>query len=236
MSEVDNSVVPAEGSSASPRLAVLLAMAMFVLVVDTSLMNVSISAVVARPGHHRERRAVGDRARGAGLGGVHPDQQQGRRSHRAQAGIRTGSPGLCDRRPGNDARAGPDRDHRLLGDHRRARGVAAAAGDAVADPRQLRRRGPHAGVRAGRRVRSDRRGGGPAAGRLCDHVPVMAGRLPARGRRHRGRALADQARPRRGLHGASRRSTSSVRSSRSSGWAGSFSASSSGRREAPTSA
>jgi MFS family permease len=43
-----------EGASASPpeeatggrRLAILLAMAMFVLVVDTSLMNVSISAVV----------------------------------------------------------------------------------------------------------------------------------------------------------------------------------------------
>jgi EmrB/QacA subfamily drug resistance transporter len=33
-------------ATASPRLAVLLAMAMFVLVVDTSLMNVSISAVV----------------------------------------------------------------------------------------------------------------------------------------------------------------------------------------------
>src|SRR6186997_2208195 len=31
---------------ASPRLAILLAMAMFVLVVDTSIMNVSISAVV----------------------------------------------------------------------------------------------------------------------------------------------------------------------------------------------
>jgi EmrB/QacA subfamily drug resistance transporter len=35
-----------EGGSASPRVAILLAMAMFVLVVDTSLMNVSISAVV----------------------------------------------------------------------------------------------------------------------------------------------------------------------------------------------
>ena len=38
--------VPAEQSSGDTRLAVLLAMAMFVLVVDTSLMNVSISAVV----------------------------------------------------------------------------------------------------------------------------------------------------------------------------------------------
>ena len=37
--------VPAEATG-SPRLAILLAMAMFVLVVDTSLMNVSISAVV----------------------------------------------------------------------------------------------------------------------------------------------------------------------------------------------
>ena len=35
-----------EGSSGDQRLAILLAMAMFVLVVDTSLMNVSISAVV----------------------------------------------------------------------------------------------------------------------------------------------------------------------------------------------
>ena len=46
MSEMGTSVVPTEGGSGSPRLAVLLAMAMFVLVVDTSLMNVSISAVV----------------------------------------------------------------------------------------------------------------------------------------------------------------------------------------------
>jgi EmrB/QacA subfamily drug resistance transporter len=37
---------PPEEESDNPRLAVLLAMAMFVLVVDTSLMNVSISAVV----------------------------------------------------------------------------------------------------------------------------------------------------------------------------------------------
>jgi hypothetical protein len=35
-----------EEASGNPRLAILLAMAMFVLVVDTSLMNVSISAVV----------------------------------------------------------------------------------------------------------------------------------------------------------------------------------------------
>ena len=38
--------VPEEETAGNPRLALLLAMAMFVLVVDTSLMNVSISAVV----------------------------------------------------------------------------------------------------------------------------------------------------------------------------------------------
>jgi MFS family permease len=45
MTEPARSPVPEEASG-NPRLAILLAMAMFVLVVDTSLMNVSISAVV----------------------------------------------------------------------------------------------------------------------------------------------------------------------------------------------
>src|ERR1700704_5125509 len=43
---VDTSTAVATESSGDTRLAILLAMAMFVLVVDTSLMNVSISAVV----------------------------------------------------------------------------------------------------------------------------------------------------------------------------------------------
>ena len=46
MSEVVAPDVPEEETAGNPRLALLLAMAMFVLVVDTSLMNVSISAVV----------------------------------------------------------------------------------------------------------------------------------------------------------------------------------------------
>src|SRR2546423_2975357 len=45
MTEQATVSVPAEATG-NMRLAVLLAMAMFVLVVDTSLMNVSISAVV----------------------------------------------------------------------------------------------------------------------------------------------------------------------------------------------
>src|SRR3954447_4544184 len=43
---VESSAAMAEESGGNQRLAILLAMAMFVLVVDTSLMNVSISAVV----------------------------------------------------------------------------------------------------------------------------------------------------------------------------------------------
>ena len=43
--EPEGTTVPG-GAAGSPRLAILLAAAMFVLVVDTSLMNVSISAVV----------------------------------------------------------------------------------------------------------------------------------------------------------------------------------------------
>ena len=45
---------------------------------------------------------------------------------------------------GHDARPGPDRHHHVLGDHRRAGGVAAAARHAVVDPRQLRGRGADA--------------------------------------------------------------------------------------------
>ena len=45
MTDETSASVPGE-ATANPRLAILLAMAMFVLVVDTSLMNVSISSVV----------------------------------------------------------------------------------------------------------------------------------------------------------------------------------------------
>jgi len=46
MTEQDATSVVPEESSGDQLLAILLVMAMFVLVVDTSLMNVSISAVV----------------------------------------------------------------------------------------------------------------------------------------------------------------------------------------------
>ncbi len=46
MSDGADGAVPESAGAGTSRLALLLAMAMFVLVVDTSLMNVSISAVV----------------------------------------------------------------------------------------------------------------------------------------------------------------------------------------------
>ena len=63
-------------------------MAMFVLVVDTSLMNVSISAVVGISARSAasSRRSL----RGAGVCRLHPDREQGRGSLRAQAGIHLG--------------------------------------------------------------------------------------------------------------------------------------------------
>ena len=91
-------------------------------------------------------------------------------------------------------------DHHLLGDHRRARRLAAAAGDAVAHPRQLHRRRPEEGLRPGRRGRRHRRRRRPAPRRIRHHLPVVAGRLRARGRHHRGRALPDRPGPRRPLH------------------------------------
>ena len=45
--EAQHPAAAAVVTNADPRLPILLAMAMFVLVVDTSIMNVSISAVVA---------------------------------------------------------------------------------------------------------------------------------------------------------------------------------------------
>ena len=145
--------------------------------------------------------------------------------------------GLRGRRAGDDAGPEPDRDHHLLGDHRRARRVAAAAGDAVAHPRQLRGRGAEEGLRAGRRGGRDRRGRRAAARRLHHHLPVVARRLPARGRRHRDRAVGHQAGPRRAVHRARARSTSVGASSRSLGMGGDRArASWSGRRAARRSA
>ena len=63
----------------------------------------------ARSRHQRERRAVGDRPRGPGLGGVHPDRQQDRRPDRPQARLHPRPARVRGRRAGDDAVAEPDR-------------------------------------------------------------------------------------------------------------------------------
>jgi hypothetical protein len=65
---------------------------------------------VGGPGsrHDRQRRSVGDRTRGAGVGRVHPDRRQGRRPHRPQAGLCVGPTRLRSRRTGHGIRPEPD--------------------------------------------------------------------------------------------------------------------------------
>ena len=182
------------------RLAILLAMAMFVLVVDTSVMNVSIAAVV----HDLHTTVSGVQSAIAlealvSAAFILIGSKVGDLIGRKRAYV-LGLLGYGDRRPGHGPVAGPDRDHRLLGDRGRDRRIAAAAGDAVTDPRQLRGRGTAAGLRARRGRGRDRRRRRPAARRVHHDLPVVADRVPARGRHHRGRAVRHQAGPRRALH------------------------------------
>ena len=119
-------------------------MAMFVLVVDTSLMNVSISAVV----EDLDTTVSGVQSAIAlealvSAAFILIGSKVGDLIGRKRAYV-LGPARLRHRRAGDDARPEPDRDHHLLGDHRRARRVAPAARDAVAHPRQLRRRGAEA--------------------------------------------------------------------------------------------
>ena len=136
------------GRTGSPpfnrRLALLLAMAMFVLVVDTSLMNVSISAVVGRPGATVSgvQSAIALEALVSAafilIGGKVADLIGRKRGLRARA-VR-----IRRRRDRDDARADLGARHHLLGGRRRHRRRAAAARDAGTHPRQLRGRGAEA--------------------------------------------------------------------------------------------
>ena len=82
----------------------------------------------------------------------------------------------------------------------------------------------------------DRRRGRAAARRLHHHLPLVAARVHPRGRDHRDRPLRHEAGARRARTPDPGTSTPAARSSRSSAWAGSCSASWSGRRAANPSA
>ena len=158
-----------------------------------------------RSRHDRERRAGGDRTGGAGLCRLHPDREQGRRPDRTQACIHDRSARVRDRCAVDDPRPRRNGDHRVLGRDRWTRRFAPAPGHAIADPRELRRRGTEEGLRARRGVGRDRRSDRAPPRWLHHDVPVVARRLPARGGGHRDRVVRSGSRAGRGLHRASSR-------------------------------
>ena len=184
------------------RLSLLLAAAMFVLVVDTSLMNVSIAAVV------RDLDTTVSAVQSAialealvSAAFILISSKLGDLFGRKRAYV-VGLLAYATGAVAMTARPGPDGDHRLLGDHRRLGRFAAAARDAVADPRQLRGSGAEEDLRPHRRGGGDRGGGRAAARGLRHHLSVLARRLPAGGRGHSDRAGADRTRQGRPLHRA----------------------------------
>ena len=190
----------AELTGGNRRLAILLAMAMFVLVVDTSLMNVSIAAVV----EDLDTTVSGVQSAIAlealvSAAFILIGSKVGDLIGRKRAYVL----GLLGYAIGALAMALSQSLTAIIvfwaivGGLRR---VAPAAGHAVADPRQLRRSGAEAGLRAGRCGGGDRGGGGAVARGVHHHLPVVAHRLPARGPDHPHRAVRDQARPGRAVH------------------------------------
>ena len=149
-----------------------------------------------RQGHqqHRQRPSGDNRPRSAGVRRLHPDRRQSGRPDRAQTRLYPGPLRLCRRRHRDDA--GPEHcaDPHFLGIDWRPWRFAPASGHAVPDPRQLRRRGPEAGLCLRGGICGDRRRRRTPARRVHHHVPLLARRLPAGSRHHRGRIVRNQAR------------------------------------------
>ena len=214
------------GATATPgfnrTLAILLAMAMFVLVVDTSLMNVSISAVV----RDLDTTVSGVQSAIAlealvSAAFILIGSKVGDLIGRKRAYVL----GLLGYAVGALAMTLAQSLTAVIifwAVHRRDRRVAAAARRCSRSSTATSRApAQKQGLRPGRRGGGDRRGGRAAARRLHHHLPVLAGRVPAGGRHHR-RSCS----PASGWSsdvpytGARARSTSSARSCRSSGMGG----------------
>ena len=214
------------------RLALLLAMAMFVLVVDTSLMNVSISAVVQDLGTTVSgvQSAIALEALVSAafilIGSKVGDLIGRKRAYVLGCGLR-------GRRAGDDPGPGPDRDHHLLGRRRR---IGASL---LLPAMQSLIHGNFQGA-AQKRVYA-------MVGRVRPRSPRPSGRCSAAssprscrgGSRSRLEVVViavvlsgHQARPRRPVHRVRVRSTWSARCCPSWAWAASCSASWSGRRAA----
>ena len=186
------------------RLMVLLAMAMFVLVVDTSLMNVSISAVV----EDLDTTASGVQSAIAlealvSAAFILINSKVGDLIGRKRAYVL----GLLAYAVGALAMTLTQSLTAIVIFWAIIGGLGASLllpGDAVAHPRQLRRRRAEAGVRPDRCRGRDRRRGRAAARRLRHDLPVLAGRLRPRGRHHRRGAQPDPAGQGRALHRVAR--------------------------------
>ena len=168
----DATITPLDESdegTGNPRLALLLAAAMFVLVVDTSLMNVSISAVVEDLDTtvSSVQAAIALEAL-VSAAFILISSKVGDLIGRKLAyvlGLLAYACGAIAMTLAQSIVA----DHHLLGDRGRPRRVAPAARDAVAHPRQLRGRGAEAGLRPGRGVGGDRGRSRAAARRVHHH-------------------------------------------------------------------
>ena len=218
MTSAVDAQVPAAGA-ADRRLPILLAMAMFVLVVDTSIMNVSISAVVADLGTDVSaiQSAIALEAL-VSAAFILIGSKIGDLFGRKRAYIL----GLLAYAVGALAMALSQSVVPIF----IFWAVIGGLGASLLLPAMqslihgnFEGRGPEGDLRPGRGRGGDRGGDRTADRRVHHHLPVVSRRVPARGRRHRDRAAGQPAGPGRAVHRADGRSTSSVRSCRSSGWA-----------------
>ena len=181
-------------TAASPRLGVLLAAAMFVFVIDTSFMNVSISAVV----HDLDTTVSGVRAAIAiealvsaafsVIGEASFGDLYGRK--------RAYTIGLIFYAIGALAMVFAQGLGAIIAFWAVLGGLGASSlpsGDAVPHPRQLRREGAREGVRLGWSGWGNRRGHRPVDRRLPHDHPVVARRVHPRGRDHRRRPAREPA-------------------------------------------
>ena len=197
----DAAVDGTEEGTGNRRLSLLLAMAMFVLVVDTSLMNVSISKVVHDLGTtvSAVQSAIALEAL-ISAAFILINSKVGDLIGRKRAYIL----GLLAYAIGALAMTVAQGITAIVIFWAIIGGLGAsllAAGDAVADPWQLRGGRAEEDLCARRSVGGDRRGGRAAPRGFPDDLPVLARRVPARGDRDRDHPVADQARQGRPLHG-----------------------------------
>ena len=190
------------------------------------------------PRHDGQRRPVGDRARGARLGRVHPDQQQDRRPVRPQARLRAGPAGLRGRRRWRWCSPRTSRAviifWAILGGLGASLLLPAMQSLIHGNFEGAAQSSVYALVGA---VGGHRRRHRPAARRVHHDLPLVARRLRARARGHRRRAARASAWSRTSPYTGDRaHRPRRRRPSRSSAWAASSWASSSGRRAARPSA